>query len=253
MFGGSWGLARRGTAALAFALLAAGCSDPGININRRAVPPTAPRPSAQATSLVAQPAGASVPIYANPTARSPAQVLPNPWLLNGVSTEPIPQAFLVVQTQPSGWVRVLLPERPNGSTGWLAPRSARLLVDQYRVEVSLHLHRIEVLRFGHVIYTGPVATGAPTTPTPTGEFYLRVLLHTTDPSSPYGPYAYGLSAHSEALTTFDGGDAEIGIHGNDDAAVLGQSVTHGCVRMDNAEISLLATLLPLGTPVVIAA
>ncbi|HWG72514.1 MAG TPA: L,D-transpeptidase, partial [Acidimicrobiales bacterium] len=74
-------------------------------------------------------------------------------------------------------------------------------------------------------------------------------LRSTEPASVYGPFAYGLSAHSDALTTFDGGDAEIGIHGNDDAAVLGQSVTHGCVRMDNAEITKLSKILPLGTPV----
>jgi lipoprotein-anchoring transpeptidase ErfK/SrfK len=65
----------------------------------------------------------------------------------------------------------------------------------------------------------------------------------------YGPYAYGLSSHSEALETFNGGDAEIGIHGNNDASVLGKNVTHGCIRMDNDEITKLSKLLPLGTRV----
>ena len=55
------------------------------------------------------------------------------------------------------------------------------------------------------------------------------------------------------LSSFDGGDAEIGLHGNDDASVLGDNVTHGCIRMDNAEITKLAALLPLGTPVDVAA
>jgi lipoprotein-anchoring transpeptidase ErfK/SrfK len=68
-----------------------------------------------------------------------------------------------------------------------------------------------------------------------------------------GAYAYGLSAHSTALSTFDGSDAEIGVHGNNDPSVLGQSVTQGCVRMDNTEISRLASVLPLGTPVMISA
>ena len=66
-------------------------------------------------------------------------------------------------------------------------------------------------------------------------------------------FAYGLSAHSDALTTFAGGDAEVGVHGNNDASALGRSVTHGCVRMDNAEITALSALLPLGTPVHIVA
>jgi lipoprotein-anchoring transpeptidase ErfK/SrfK len=79
-----------------------------------------------------------------------------------------------------------------------------------------------------------------------------VLLQTPDPKSVYGPYAYGLSAHSEVLTEFSGGDAEVGVHGNNDASVLGKNVTHGCVRMDNDQITKLSKVLPLGTPVEIA-
>ena len=108
-----------------------------------------------------------------------------------------------------------------------------------------------------VIYTGPVAIGATDpplpdvgkpTPTPTGEYYLRVLLQAPDPNTVYGPYAYGLSSHSETLDSFAGGDAEVGIHGNNDASVLGTDATHGCIRMDNDAITMLAKQLPLGTP-----
>jgi hypothetical protein len=42
---------------------------------------------------------------------------------------------------------------------------------------------------------------------------------------------------------------ELGLHGNADAASLGSGVTHGTIRMDNAEITTLAGILPLGTPV----
>jgi lipoprotein-anchoring transpeptidase ErfK/SrfK len=80
-----------------------------------------------------------------------------------------------------------------------------------------------------------------------------VLIQAPDPTTVYGPYAYGLSSHSDALDTFEGGDAEIGIHGNNDPKVLGTNATHGCVRMDNAAITMLAKELPLGTPVDIVA
>jgi lipoprotein-anchoring transpeptidase ErfK/SrfK len=80
-----------------------------------------------------------------------------------------------------------------------------------------------------------------------------VLLQSPDPGGAYGPFAYGLSSHSDALETFAGGDAEIGIHGNNDASALGSSVSHGCIRMDNAAITDLATKLPLGTPVDVTA
>jgi lipoprotein-anchoring transpeptidase ErfK/SrfK len=39
------------------------------------------------------------------------------------------------------------------------------------------------------------------------------------------------------------------VHGNNDASVLGKSVTHGCIRMDNDEITKLSKVLPLGSPV----
>ncbi|MGB3684444.1 MAG: L,D-transpeptidase [Ornithinimicrobium sp.] len=32
---------------------------------------------------------------------------------------------------------------------------------------------------------------------------------------------------------------------------IGQSVSHGCIRLANEDIEMLAELLPLGTPIVI--
>jgi lipoprotein-anchoring transpeptidase ErfK/SrfK len=214
-------------------------------INHRPFPPE--------SVLVAEAQGRSIAVYPVPGQAAPELRLPNPWLLNGVAELQIPQVFLARRLQSNGWVEVELPTRPNGGVGWIRPGAARLVVDQYAVSVSLSTHRITVFRLGKPVYSGPAATGAPATPTPQGLFYVRVLLRTNDPDSPYGPYAYGLSAHSNALSTFDGSDAEIGLHGNNDPSVLGQSVTHGCVRMDNSEISRLASLLPLGTPVMISA
>ena len=80
-----------------------------------------------------------------------------------------------------------------------------------------------------------------------------MLLETPDPTSVYGPYAYGLSGHSDVLTEFNGGDGEIGLHGNNDASVLGKNISHGCIRMDNTKITQLAKVLMLGTPVEVRA
>jgi len=94
-----------------------------------------------------------------------------------------------------------------------------------------------------------VAIGKESTPTPIGDFYLRVLIKAPDPTTVYGPYAYGLSSHSDVLPDFNGGEAQVGIHGNNDASVLGEDVSSGCIRMDNEKITRLASILPLGTPV----
>jgi lipoprotein-anchoring transpeptidase ErfK/SrfK len=121
--------------------------------------------------------------------------------------------------------------------------------NRYKIVVNLSQHKLQALDAGKVFMEDTVAVGKASTPTPVGEFYIRVLLKAPDPTTVYGPYAYGLSSHSETLDTFNGGDAEIGIHGNNDASVLGQNVSSGCIRMDNDKITQLTSMLPLGTPV----
>ena len=96
-----------------------------------------------------------------------------------------------------------------------------------------------------------VAVGSAQNPTPTGDFFLTDLLDTSNNSGAYGPYAFGLSAHSDTLSEFDGGDGQIGIHGTNDLSSIGNPVSHGCVRVPNAVVVQLASLLPLGTPVTI--
>jgi lipoprotein-anchoring transpeptidase ErfK/SrfK len=159
----------------------------------------------------------------------------------------------LVEEQRREWVKVLLPVRPNGTTGWVRKRDVRLTPNGFRIVVERGAHRITVYDGDAVMLQEPIAVGKDATPTPTGKYYLRVLLQAPDPDTVYGPFAYGLSGHSEVLAEFNGGDAELGIHGNNDASVLGQSVSAGCVRMSNDGITRLSKILPLGTPVEIVA
>jgi lipoprotein-anchoring transpeptidase ErfK/SrfK len=96
-----------------------------------------------------------------------------------------------------------------------------------------------------------VAVGTGGTPTPTGRFYITMVVKWSDPSGPYGPYALGLSAWSEVLDSFAGGDGQIAIHGTSDPSSIGQPASNGCVRLSNPSISRLARILPAGTPVTI--
>jgi lipoprotein-anchoring transpeptidase ErfK/SrfK len=199
--------------------------------------------------LIATATGGRVDVYTDPSKQTPRAVLPNPWALNGAAADPIPQVFRVIRKRTDGWVEVELPQRPNGRSGWIPPGEVRLTQTPYRIEVSLSAHHITVFDKTAILYQGPVATGTAGTPTPTGSYYLRVLLKSSNPYSVYGPFAFGLSAHSDALTTFSGSDAEIGLHGNNNISALGRSVSHGCIRMDNTAITTLSKILPLGTPV----
>jgi lipoprotein-anchoring transpeptidase ErfK/SrfK len=193
-------------------------------------------------SLVARASTASVRVYPSAAATTPSRTFASP-LASGA-----PLVFLV-QERSGDRLRVLLPARPNGSQGWVDVADVTLAQTDYRVSVSTGKHELAVFRKGKVALRVPVGLGTGTTPTPGGVFYVKELLKPRDTSGPYGPYAYGLSGYSEVLDEFLGGDGQIGIHGTNDPAGVGRDVSHGCIRMRNADITRLVRMLPLGTPV----
>jgi hypothetical protein len=184
-------------------------------------------------------------VYARPGARKPLTSLPDPYRGGRL-------AFLVRALRPH-WARVYLPTRPNGSSGWVRRSQVRILVDWYRIRVDLGRRRLTVRRLGRVWMRERIGVGRAATPTPTGRYYVVELIQLTDPNGPYGPYAFGISAHSNVYTRFGGGDGEIGIHGTDYPQGIGLRVSHGCIRLPNAAIVRLAKTIPLGTPVDVVA
>lgn len=145
------------------------------------------------------------------------------------------------------WLRVLLTQRPNGSTGWIPAAAVRLSTTPYALVVTTSTNTLDLYEGGVKTESFPVATGTGGTPTPVGRFALTELLAPTN--SGYGPFAYGVSAFSEALTSFGGGPGQIGLHGTDDEGSIGSDASHGCIRMRNDDIVELAGILPLGTPI----
>jgi lipoprotein-anchoring transpeptidase ErfK/SrfK len=194
-------------------------------------------------SVVAQAVGPEVAVFAEPGgAGQPIQVLANPTAVGG------PLVFLVDETQ-GEWLEVLLPVRPNGSTGWIKASDVSLSSHTFHIDVSLSTLTITVFDGDQVILQEPVGIGTEDTPTPGGRYYLKELLQPSDPGGDYGPFAYGLSGFSEQLTSFAGGDGVIGLHGTNDPSSIGQRVSHGCIRMSNDGITFLAGTLPLGVPI----
>ncbi len=244
-------IAARVGALAVVAVLAVGCGGggndrPTLGDKRSESTGTAALPPG--TSQVAQVTVPNIEVFESPGASEPKQSFENPWHINNDPKLGVPLVFLVEQQQ-GKWVQVLLPVRPNGTTGWVHASDVNLTSVPYRIQVELGSHRITVYDGEQELLQEPVAIGASDTPTPTGKYYLRVLLEAPDPDTVYGPYAYGLSGHSNVLEEFHGGDGELGIHGHTDASVLGQSITHGCIRMSNDGITRLTKILPLGTPV----
>jgi hypothetical protein len=157
---------------------------------------------------------------------------------------------LSVTERREGMAQVQLPVRPNGALGWVREGEVELSSTDYSIEVDLGDHRL-VLHdgSGRSLMEETVAVGSAENPTPTGMFYVFELLRTEEPGGAYGPFAFGLSGHSEGLSEFAGGDGRIGIHGTDRPDLLGGDVSHGCVRLGNDAVVRLAELVPLGTPV----
>lgn len=142
------------------------------------------------------------------------------------------------------WYRVLLSQRPNGSIGWVRADG----VDVRPVTTTIVIRRsarvLEVQRGGETVFRTTVAVGASGTETPLGRFYLMTEFRPTD--SFYGTWAFETSAYSTTLTDWPGG-GKIGIHGTSAPGLLGQAVSHGCIRVSNAAANRLHALVSPGT------
>jgi lipoprotein-anchoring transpeptidase ErfK/SrfK len=150
------------------------------------------------------------------------------------------------------WLRVMLPGRPNSSTGWIAQQGTRARVTGWSILVNLARRRVEVYRHGKLTRSFGAVVGKPSTPTPTGRFFVEETFRMVA-SEPGGPIALALSARSEALQEFEGGPGQIALHGRDGlGGTLGAAESHGCVRLDTAGIEWLGAHIFAGTPVRIA-
>lgn len=146
------------------------------------------------------------------------------------------------------WTEVSLPQRPNGTTGWvqasaLGPLNVAyglLVIDRSRLRAALYD------RGGHAIWSAPVGIGRPSLPTPAGHFYVLEKLRALGVA--YGPFALGTSAYAPTLSDWPGGGV-VGIHGTDQPQLIPGDPSHGCIRLRNSDITTLWHLIQIGTPI----
>ncbi len=146
------------------------------------------------------------------------------------------------------WLKVRLPMRPNGRTGWV-PRDSLggLKTVTTFLRVDKHTLRATLYRDGKRIWRAPVGIGKHGTETPGGRFYIRERLRVRGHGSLYGPLAFGTSAYSK-LSDWPGGGV-VGIHGTNEPRLIPGRPSHGCIRLRNRDVLRLAKLMPIGTPV----
>jgi lipoprotein-anchoring transpeptidase ErfK/SrfK len=143
------------------------------------------------------------------------------------------------------WYRISVPGRPNGQTGWVRAAAVDLRPVKKRLFIDRSERRFEFWQGDKLVRTGKVAVGAPGAETPTGLFYVQSKF--VPDAAILGAFAFETSAYSK-LTDWPGGGV-VGVHGTPWPWLLGQAVSHGCVRLHNDDVRWLRSRLPEGTPV----
>jgi hypothetical protein len=193
--------------------------------------------------------------WANATAASSIRVAPSSTAraitrLRFATEDRLPEVYLVLSAivDPAGdvWLRIRIPMRPNGRTGWVPlDMLSQLFVVRTRLVINRATTRATLYKNGRRIWQAPVGVGKAATPTPKGSFYVRERLK--GDGKVYGTWAFGTSAYASISDWPHGG--VVGVHGTNKPQLVPGRPSHGCVRVRNAKINQLARLMPIGTPI----
>jgi lipoprotein-anchoring transpeptidase ErfK/SrfK len=199
--------------------------------------PADPDPAGRTDGLVVHPIR-ETPVHDSPAGRPIARM----------ETTQFGDTWLPVIAEQPGWVQVMLPSKPAGSTGWMRADDVERARTPYVIEVHLGSKTLELLRDGNVVEEWSGGIGTAETPTPTGRTFLLGAF--ADRNQDYSPVFLPLGTHSPTLDTFGGGPGTVAIHTWPDASGFGQAVSNGCIRVPSDALEQLAEI-PLGTLVII--
>jgi lipoprotein-anchoring transpeptidase ErfK/SrfK len=153
------------------------------------------------------------------------------------------------RTRGHTWLRVRLPRRPNSATGWIRAGATLVRPNPWTITVNRAARRVTVRHSGRIAKRFRIVVGKPSTPTPTGHFFVAETLrvHGTD-----GPWALLTTAYSNVLQNFAGGPGQVGMHGRIGLPEpVGTAASHGCMRFNSADVTWLARHIPAGTTIAI--
>ena len=187
----------------------------------------------------------------------PARVSPNPHarvikVMHMFRLDYRTQEILALSTRLGSdakpWYKISIPMRPNGMQGWIPASSVSLSPTVSQIVINRSARTIDIYWKGKHALHAVVAIGAPGMETPVGHYYVAArFVPYKDPF--LGVFAVETSAYSK-LTEWPGGGV-VGIHGTSRPELLGQAVSHGCVRVSNQTAAAMVKLAPLGTPITI--
>lgn len=186
-------------------------------------------------------------VYVKPDARS--RVITS---LHFETEESYSEIYLLqrslVDSHGVAWLKIRLPMRPNGTTGWVK-RTA--LGELHTVTTQFVIRRgalrATLYRSGRKIWSARVGVGKASTPTPRGNFWIREKIKVPGNGlGTFGPYAFGTANYSTISDWPNGG--VVAVHGTNQPSLIPGRPSHGCVRVRNPDIKRLWKLMPVGTP-----
>ena len=164
----------------------------------------------------------------------------------------VPLVVWVEQVSRNGrWGLVELPYVWPRREGWIVLPGLRRGSTTVEVRVDLSRHRITVYRRSEPLFGFRAAIGASVSPTPPGDYVVTDRVPFSRGGS-LGSFAFGISGIQPNLPPGWSGGNQLAIHGTNDPASIGRSVSAGCVRVSEAALARLKPLLKLGTPVTIS-
>jgi lipoprotein-anchoring transpeptidase ErfK/SrfK len=186
-------------------------------------------------------------VRARPDAAAPViGVVPDGSKYYGVATV----AWVERVSSNGRWGRVQIPYVSPRRSGWISIQGLERRTTWVSVRVDVSRRRIMVFRRDVELIGAPAAVGAPSSPTPPGRYFVtdRVPFYA---GHYLGSFAFGISGIQPNLPAGWSGGNQLAIHGTSNPSSIGQAVSAGCVRVAEATLAKLKSLLALGTPVIV--
>lgn len=137
----------------------------------------------------------------------------------------------------------------TSSTSPTAPANGTELI------VDLSDRQVYVQKHQQVVAKYPLAVGQDGWETPSGKFqvmrmqrnpkWIHPITGEVVPAGPNNPLG------DRWIGFWTDGKSEIGFHGTNEEDLIGQAVSHGCLRMYNRDIDALYDQVAMGTPVIV--
>jgi L,D-transpeptidase ErfK/SrfK len=123
-------------------------------------------------------------------------------------------------------------------------------IESLSLEVSVSERTLTLRSGDRVVRSYPVSVGKSTHPTPTGTFRIQRMIWNPAWNPPASPWARGRTAEAPGAPGNPMGRVKIFfqepdyyLHGTGHASSLGEAMSHGCVRLRNADAAEIARYL----------